>query len=172
MDVTKAFNASALSIFRQPLDKAPSEKGWFRFESNFPHERALRDSNSDRNTSLSHSIYSILVCLCVCVCACVCASVCVPVCACNSQFHGPSCQSNHPRTHKRARDTHRHWRKAVYSRGVALTAEWCSSEAHMRDYCPEFFLIRALRAYRTTHSQEDEHRHGRSQQVCDRSDTN
>ena len=43
MDVTKAFNASALSIFKQPLDKAPSEKGWFRFESNFPDERALGD---------------------------------------------------------------------------------------------------------------------------------
>ncbi len=79
MDVTKAFNASALSIFKQPLDKAPSEKGWFRFESNFPHERALRDSNSDRNTSLSHSIYSILVYLCVCVCACVCVCVCVHI---------------------------------------------------------------------------------------------
>jgi hypothetical protein len=57
VDVTKAFNASALSIFKEPLDMAPSEKGWFRFESNFPHERALRDSNSDRKRSLSHYIY-------------------------------------------------------------------------------------------------------------------
>ena len=43
--MTQAYNASALSIFKQPLTTAPSERGWFRFERNFEHERT--DISSD-----------------------------------------------------------------------------------------------------------------------------
>ena len=43
VDVSQAYNASALTIFKHPLDMAPSAKGWFCFERNFPHLRAVVD---------------------------------------------------------------------------------------------------------------------------------
>lgn len=39
VDPGQAFNASALSIFKRPLDTAPSARGWFCFERNFERER-------------------------------------------------------------------------------------------------------------------------------------
>ena len=41
VDVSQAYNVSALTIFKHPLDMAPSAKGWFCFERNFPHLRAV-----------------------------------------------------------------------------------------------------------------------------------